>query len=148
MNRHLWIVALIGLTGAACATAPTSRLGLARLPMGNSAASGATPSSHAPVTWDLFGLDVYPRFAMAGDGASVRVRVEPSVLSRSVELSWWSDEGVGGSHLITLDGDQAARRYDMPIKRLDPGHYEVTAVLLRADGTRIRRATTILVIGR
>ena len=36
----------------------------------------------------------------------------------------------------------------MPIKRLDPGHYEVTAVLLRADGSRIQRRTTILVVGR
>ena len=116
--------------------------------MGNGAAGSATLSTDAPVTRDSLGVDVYPRIAMAGDGASVRVRVEPSVLSRSVELSWWSGDGVGGSHLITLDGDRAARRYDMPIKRLDPGHYEVTAVLLRADGSRIQRRTTILVVGR
>jgi hypothetical protein len=137
MNRSAWVVVLIGLAGAACAAAPTPRLGISRLPM---------PTESA--VRESLGVDVFPRIAMAGDAASVRVRVDRSVLSRSVELSWWSGDGIGGSHLITLDGDRAARRYDMPIKRLDPGHYEVTAVLLRADGTRIRRSTTILVLGR
>ena len=146
MNRHAWIVVLIGLTGAACAAAPAPRLGMARLPM-DVAASGATRSQVSSARESL-GVDVYPRIAMAGDAVSVRVLVEPSVLSRSVEISWWSADGIGGSHLITLDGAEAARRHDMPIRRLDSGHYEVAAVLLRADGTRIRRSTTLLVVGR
>jgi hypothetical protein len=144
MNRHAWIVVLVGLTGTSCAMAPRPQLGIATDPM-SSAARPATPRQAAS---DPLRLEIYPRITTAADGrASVRVRVEPSVLSRSLELSWWSD-GIGGSHLITLDGDRSARRYDMPIKRLDPGHYEVTAVLLRADGTRIRRSTSILVVGR
>jgi len=143
MNRHAWIVVLIGLTGASCAVAPRPRLGIAAEPM-SSAARPATARHAAP---DPLHLEIYPRITSADGRASVRVRVEPSVLSRSLELSWWSD-GIGGSHLITLDGDRSARRYDMPIKRLDPGHYEVTAVLMRADGTRIRRSTSILVVGR
>jgi hypothetical protein len=147
MNRSAWIVVFIGLAGAACAAAPTPRLGIARLPMANDAAGNAARSAET-TTRESLGVDVFPRIAMAGDAASVRVRVDRSALSRSVELSWWSGDGIGGSHLITLDGDRAARRYDMPIRRLDPGHYEVTAVLLRADGTRIRRSTTILVLGR
>ena len=141
MNRHAWIVVLIGLTGASCAVAPRPRLGMAVEPM----SSAARPAQRAAA--DPLRLEVYPRITGADGRASVRVRVEPSVLSRSLELSWWSD-GIGGTHLITLNGDQSARRYDMPIKRLDPGHYEVTAVLMRADGTRIRRTTSILVVGR
>jgi len=147
MNRSAWIVALIALTGAACAAAPTPRLGIARLPMSADAPGTVARSADSSARQSL-GVDVFPRIAMAGAAASVRVLVDRSVLSRSVELSWWSDDGIGGSHLITLDGDRSARRYDMPIRRLDPGHYEVTAVLLRADGTRIRRSTTILVLGR
>jgi hypothetical protein len=143
MNRHAWIVVVIGLTSASCAVAPRPRLGIAVEPMSSAIAPAAVRRA-AP---DPLRLEIYPRITTADGRASVRVRIEPSVLSRSLELSWWSD-GIGGSHLITLDGDQSARRYDMPIKRLDPGHYEVTAVLMRADGTRIRRSTTILVVGR
>jgi hypothetical protein len=143
MNRHAWIVIVIGLTGASCAVAPRPQLGIAVEAM--SSAAGPTPARQAAA--DPLRLEIYPRITTADGPASVRVRVEPSVLSRSLELSWWSD-GIGGSHLITLDGDRSARRYDMPIRRLDPGHYEVTAVLLRADGTRIRRSTSILVVGR
>jgi len=143
MNRHAWIVIVIGLTGAACAVAPRPQLGIAAEAM----SSAARPATASQAASDPLRLEIYPRITTADGAASVRVRVEPSVLSRSLELSWWSD-GIGGSHLITLDGDRSARRYDMPIKRLDPGHYEVTAVLLRADGTRIRRSTSILVVGR
>jgi hypothetical protein len=111
-------------------------------------ASIAVPVAEQRGAPDPLGIAVYPRVTVGDGTASVRMRVEPSVLSRSVEVSWWSTDGLGGSHLITLDGDRAARRYDVPIKRLDPGHYEVTALLMRADGTRVRRSTTILVIGR
>ena|SRR5687767_8387886 len=142
MKRQPWIAAvLIAIASASCATAPTPRLGLAVLP----SSIGVVPSQSAS---DPLGITIFPRITLGGDSAAVRMRVEPSALSRSLEVSWWSTDGIGGSHLIALDGDRAARRYDVPIKRLDPGHYEVTAVLLRADGTRIHRSTTILVIGR
>lgn len=143
MNRRAWIVVLIALTGASCAGVPRPRLGIAVEPMASATAAAAVRHAAA----DPLRVEIFPRMTTAGGRASVRVRIEPSVLSRSLELSWWSD-GIGGTHLITLDGDQSARRYDMPIKRLDPGHYEVTAVLMRADGTRIRRSTSILVVGR
>lgn len=144
MKCQPWIVGLIAIAGASCATAPRPRLGMAVLP----ASVAAVPAVEKRGAPDPLGLAVYPRVTIGDGPASVRMRVEPSVLSRSVEVSWWSTDGIGGSHLITLDGDRAARRYDVPIRRLDPGHYEVTAVLMRADGTRIRRSTTILVIGR
>ena len=100
-------------------------------------ASGAEPLS----------IDVYPRIATDGP-VSVRLRVEPNALSRTVEVSWWSTDGLGGSRLLEVDGDKAAIRYEFPIKRIDPGEYEVSAVLIRSDGSRVRRSATVLVVGR
>jgi hypothetical protein len=31
---------------------------------------------------------------------------------------------------------------------MDAGEYEISAVLTRSDGTRIRRSATVLVVGR
>lgn len=92
-------------------------------------------------------IDVYPRIATDGP-VSVRLRVEPNALSRNVEVSWWSTDGLGGSRLLEIDGDKAAIRYEFPIKRIDPGQYEVSAVLIRSDGSRVRRSATVLVVGR
>jgi hypothetical protein len=92
-------------------------------------------------------IDVYPRIATDGP-VSVRLRVEPNALSRTVEVSWWSTDGLGGSRLLEVDGDKAAIRYEFPIKRIDPGEYEVSAVLIRSDGSRVRRSATVLVVGR
>ena len=144
MKRQPWIAMLIAIAAASCATAPRPRLGLAVLP----ASVGVVPPAPAQSVSDPLGITIYPRITLGGDSAAVRMRVDPSAQSRSLEVSWWTTDGIGGSHLIALDGARAARRYDLPLERLDPGHYEVTAVLLRADGTRIRRSTTILVVGR
>ena len=92
-------------------------------------------------------IQVYPRIVNNGY-VSVRLRVEPNALSRSMEVSWWSADGLGGSRMLEVDGDRAAIRYEFPIKRIDPGEYEVSVVLTRADGTRIRRSATVLVVGR
>ena len=92
-------------------------------------------------------IDVYPRVATTGY-VSVRLRVEPNALSRLMEVSWWSADGLGGSSRLEVDGERAAIRYELPIKRIDPGEYEVSAVLIRADGTRIRRTANVIVVGR
>jgi hypothetical protein len=92
-------------------------------------------------------IQVYPRIVSNGY-VSVRLRVEPNALSRTMEVSWWSTDGLGGSRILEVDGNRAAIRYEFPIKRIDPGEYEVSVVLTRADGTRIRRSATVLVVGR
>ena len=92
-------------------------------------------------------IQVYPRIVNNGY-VSVRLRVEPNALSRTMEVSWWSTDGLGGSRMLEVDGDRAAIRYEFPIKRIDPGEYEVSVVLTRADGTRVRRSATVLVVGR
>ena len=93
-------------------------------------------------------IDAYPRIVSDGGQVSVRMRIEPHALSRSVEVSWWSTDGLGGSRTMEIDGDRAAIRYEFPIKRIDAGEYELSAVLVRADGTRVRRTVPVLVVGR
>jgi hypothetical protein len=92
-------------------------------------------------------IDVYPRITSAQGDAWVRLRIEPDPRSRSVDLEWFSADGGGGAHLITLEGERAAVRHQFPIKRLATGEYEITAVLTRTDGTTVRRTTTVTVVG-
>ena len=77
----------------------------------------------------------------------VRLRVEPDPRSRALTLEWWSADEVGGSHLITLEGDRAPIRQDYAIKQLAAGRYVVTAVLKRSDGSELRRQRRVFVIG-
>lgn len=108
----------------------------------NRPTSGDGPTAAEPLT-----IDVYPRIVTDGP-VSVRLRVEPNSLSRTMEVSWWSTDGLGGSRMLELDGDRAAIRYEFPIKRIDPGEYEVSAVLMRSDGSRVRRTATVIVVAR
>lgn len=143
MNRKTFAALLISLAGASCATS-TPVLADANHGLGVRTAPALSRTAGA----DPLEIDAYPRILTAGDHLSVRLRVEPNVLSRSVDLSWWSADGLGGSHLMQVDGDRAAIRYEFPIKRIDAGEYEITAVLTRGDGTRVRRSTTVLVVSR
>ena len=93
-------------------------------------------------------LDVYPRMITAQSNASVRLRIEPDTRSRSVLIEWTSDDADAGSHLINLDGEDAPIRFEFPLKRMTAGDYHVVATLIRNDGTRMVRATTLSVFGR
>jgi hypothetical protein len=77
----------------------------------------------------------------------VTARVEPDVRNRQLTIEWWSAEGAGGSHSISLDGDNAAIRHGCTIKRLGAGEYLVAAVLKRNDGSEMRRTTRLIVAG-
>ena len=112
-------------------------------PAGASRPGGVAQADDAEPLW----IQVYPRIVNNGY-MSVRLRVEPNALSRTMEVSWWSTDGLGGSRTLELDGDRAAIRHEFPVKRIDPGEYKVSAVVIRADGTRIRRSATVLVVGR
>lgn len=109
--------------------------------------SEASAPRHPSATAEPLKIEVYPRIVTDGP-VSVRLRVEPNALSRTMEVSWWSADGLGGSRMLEIDGDRAAIRYEFPIKRIDPGEYEVSVVLTRSDGTRVRRSATIIVIDR
>jgi hypothetical protein len=98
-------------------------------------------------TGDPLAVRVYPTVAPAGSDAWVSVRVEPDHRSVSLVIAWLSDDGAGGSHLITLDGANAAIRHQYSIRGLAPGDYEVTAVLTRQDGTTLLRTARLVVAG-
>jgi hypothetical protein len=145
MKRHLWTVALLAIMGASCA---------ATLDVPVAAASAARPGAPLPdvrrvaAAADPLELSVYPRLLWAQGDASVQLRVPPDARSRSVHLEWWSEDAGGGSHLITLEGDRAAMRHQFMIRHLEPGEYQVTAVLTRNDGTSVRRVVSVTVAGR
>lgn len=92
-------------------------------------------------------LDVSAYYATEPAEIEARVRIQPDPRSRAVTIEWWSDDGAGGSHLISLDGDQSARVFRYPIKRMAEGAYRVAAVLVRKDGSSVRRERRVLVIG-
>lgn len=78
----------------------------------------------------------------------VRMRVEPDERSRSLTVEWWTPDGVGGSHLISLEGERAPIRYTYPIRRMSEGQYAVTAVLRRSDGTEVWSRKRVFVMSK
>jgi hypothetical protein len=144
MKRHLWTIGLLAMMGTSCAAA---------LDVPVVAASAARPGAPLPDVRRVadraepLEMSVYPRVLWAQGDASVQLRIEPDPRSRSLHLEWWSDDGGGGSHLITLEGERAAMRHQFMIRRLAAGEYEVTAVLTRNDGTTVRRAVSVTVTG-
>ena len=144
MIRYFAAIVLGAITSASCASAIQS------MPMASATATTATPAKvpgSRQQRAEPLEIDVYPRITSANSDAWVRVRVEPDPRSRSVDLEWFSADGDGGAHLITLEGERAAVRHQFPIKRLAAGEYEVTAVLTRNDGTTVKRTATVLVVG-
>ena len=149
MQRHLWTVVLLAISGASCAaTMDVPVASASASPSASRAGASVSGVARGAVERDALDLDVYPRTLFAQGDATVQLRVEPDARSRSLELEWWSDEGGGGAHLITLEGDRAAMRHQYWIRHLEPGEYQVTAVLKRNDGTAVRRAVTVIVAGR
>jgi hypothetical protein len=138
------------LSGTACALAADRPRAIA----GSVQPSGypsSVPSARQYPTIEAgapLAVDVYPRMVFAGSMAWIRLRIEPDPRSRSVSIEWVSDTGAGGSHLIDLDGDAAPIRVEFPLKRVESGAYEISATLLRSDGTRVTRATTLTVFIR
>ena len=144
MTRYFWVIVLGAVVSASCATAiQDTHMASAGTVAAVPAAVSASRVRHA----DPLQLDVYPRIASDQGDAWVRLRIEPDARSRSLDLEWFSAEGGGGAHLITLEGEHAPVRHQFPIRRLAAGEYEVTAVLTRNDGTTVRRTTTVLVVG-
>jgi hypothetical protein len=85
--------------------------------------------------------------APARSDVIVRMRVEPDVRSRELTVEWIGDDLSGGSHAITLEGARAAANHQFALKQMTPGQYVVTAILRLNDGTEVRRASTLTVVG-
>ena len=144
-RSHLAIIVLAATT-ASCATAlsdahvsaDTAGGALGRAPRAVRAARVSEP------------LTIRMSHYMLNEPAQVTafVRVEPDARSRSLTIEWWTtDDLVGGSHLITLEGERSAAHHSFPIKRMEAGEYTVTAVLVRNDGTRVQKRTRVIVTG-
>jgi hypothetical protein len=144
MIRYFAAIVLGAVTSASCANATQGTPLASATAM--AAVSADVPTSR-PRRAEPLEIDVYPRIASEHSDAWVRLRIEPDARSRSVDLEWFSADGGGGAHLITLEGERAAVRHQFPIKRLTAGEYEVTAILTRNDGTTVRRTATVLVVG-
>ncbi len=92
-------------------------------------------------------LQLSAAFAPAESDVVVRMRVARDERARELTLEWISDDLSGGSHAITLEGERAAATHSYRIKRMWEGEYRVTAILRLSDGTEIRRAATVTVVG-
>lgn len=85
--------------------------------------------------------------APADTDVVVRLRVEPDARSRELTVEWVADDLSGGAHAISLDGERAAAIHQYSIKHMSPGKYVVTAILRFSDGSQIRRAANVIVLG-
>ena len=99
-------------------------------------------TKRAPLT-----LALSTNVAPAPAQVTARISVEPDARSRSLTVEWWSEDGAGGSHGISLDGDRAAARQDFSIKRMEAGTYIVRAVLVRDDGSIVKKESNLVVVG-
>jgi hypothetical protein len=144
MFRNVGAIVLGVITSASCASA------IQGTPMASATTVAAIPAA-LPASGqrraEPLEIDIYPRITSEHGDAWVRLRIEPDARSRSIDLEWFSADGGGGAHLITLEGERAAVRHQFPIRRLTAGEYEVTAVLTRNDGTTVKRTATVLVVG-
>ena len=87
------------------------------------------------------------RISSAQSDVIVRARVEPDARSRELTIEWVAGDLSGGSHLISMDGARAAVTHQYALKKMAPGEYLVTAILRFNDGSEIRRASTLMVVG-
>jgi hypothetical protein len=92
-------------------------------------------------------ISMSARMAPARSDVVARMRVEPDARSRELTVEWVAEDLSGGSHAITLDGANAAATHHFTIKHMSPGAYVVTAILRLSDGSEIRRASTVTVVG-
>jgi hypothetical protein len=108
-------------------------------------ASAALPSAQ-PKPQPLV-LNMSTHVASAPAYIVVRTRIAPDPLNRGLTIEWWSEDGEAGSHAMTLDGERAVPLHSTVIPALSSGNYEMTAILTRADGTRITRNSRLTVVG-
>jgi len=80
-------------------------------------------------------MRVYPAISFAPANLVIRTRVEPDADNRAMEVVAES-EGFYRSSAIQLDGDRAPKTTTFEFRSLPPGAYEVTAVVIGADGQR------------
>ena len=89
-------------------------------------------------------IEVSPKMSIAPAVVRVRAIVPPDAANRALQI--FADSGVYyRSSMVHLDGANAAAITEMTFKNLPGGDYEVTVVLVDADGRRTtdRRQVTV-----
>jgi len=108
----------------------------------SAAAAGGPPAKRAPLT-----LKLSTNLAPAPGQVTARIAVEPDPLSRKLIVEWYQEDGAGGSHEVSLDGERAAVRQDFSMKRLEAGEYVVRVMVQRADGSSVSKTANLIVVG-
>jgi hypothetical protein len=80
-------------------------------------------------------MRVSPAISFAPANLVIRTSVEPDASNRAMEVIADSD-GFYRSSAVQLDGDRAPKTTTFEFRSLPPGTYEVTAVVIGADGQR------------
>ena len=84
-------------------------------------------------------IRVYPAISFAPANLVIRTSIEPDANNRAMEVVADSD-GFYRSSAVQLEGDRAPKTTTFEFRSLPPGEYEVTAVVIGADGQRRARA--------
>jgi hypothetical protein len=95
----------------------------------------------APLT-----LKLSATLAPAPAQVTARISVDPGARSRSLTVEWWNEQGGGGSHAVTLN-ERSAVRQDFSIKHMEAGVYVVRAILVREDGSMVRKESNLIIVG-
>jgi hypothetical protein len=84
---------------------------------------------------DAVSIRVSPAVSFAPAHLVIQTRIEPDDNNRAIEIVATSEEFYRSS-TIPLEGDRAPRTTTVQFVSLPSGNYEVTAVLIGADGQR------------
>lgn len=100
-------------------------------------------------TEDRLRIDVFPRMSVAPAVVRIRAIVTPDAANRALQIVAESGAYYRSS-MVPLDGANAAAITEMTLKNLPGGDYDVTVVLVDADGRRTfdRRQITVTTMGR
>ena len=86
-------------------------------------------------------IRVSPTISFAPADLIVRTRIEPDANNRAMEIVADSEDFYRSS-AIQLEGDRAPKTIRFEFRSLPPGEYEVSAVLIGADGEHRALART------
>jgi hypothetical protein len=88
---------------------------------------------------DSVSVHVNPSVSVAPTTLAIRVSVAPQAENRALEIVIDSSDFYRSSR-VQLDGDRAPRTNTMKIDSVPAGVYEVTAIVIGADGKRTTMA--------
>jgi hypothetical protein len=89
-------------------------------------------------------IEVWPRVSTAPATIRVRAIVEPNVENRGLEVAADSGDFYRSSY-VPMDGIDAAAVTETTLKNLPGGDYQISVVLVEAQGKQIIERTSVMV---